>query len=147
MDDLPLRTYLAPFSMASGKLNAQCRCALATLLQSRICIVTSRIGIRWIWWFSQERACCHVVLTVTCRRATPHWLGSIEPLPCAEPEQTVRSRERLSCSRRGLSLRCSRLMARSWKRWRCLTGIDLKWFCVFDYVLLLHTYPLSLCRN
>ena len=28
-----------------------------------------------------------------------------------------------------------------------LTGMDLKYFCVFDYVLLLATYPLSLSGN
>ena len=28
-----------------------------------------------------------------------------------------------------------------------LTGMDLKWFCVCDYLLLLPTYPLSLRRN
>ena len=30
---------------------------------------------------------------------------------------------------------------------RRLKGMDLKWFCVFDYVLLLPTFPLSIRRN
>jgi hypothetical protein len=28
-----------------------------------------------------------------------------------------------------------------------LTGMDLKWFCVFDYVILLPTYLLSIRKN